>query len=75
MSSLEVPQCAGFGWDRVNYLPSSWYSTVFWIWNENNVENPPCQKGGGGCTGSWEGTQAGQLTQIGKSDIPYHMTS
>ena len=21
----------GFGWDRVNFLPSSWYSAVFWI--------------------------------------------
>ena len=23
--------CPGFGWDRVNFLPSSWYSAVFWI--------------------------------------------
>ena len=24
-------QCPGFGWDRVNHLPSSWYSVMFWI--------------------------------------------
>ena len=29
-SSL-VPCCPGFGWDRVNFLLSSWYSDVFWI--------------------------------------------
>ena len=23
--------CPGFGWDRVNFLFSSWYSAVFWI--------------------------------------------
>lgn len=23
--------CAGFSWDRLKFLPSSWYSTVFWI--------------------------------------------
>ena len=23
--------CPGFGWDRVNFLLSSWYSAVFWI--------------------------------------------
>jgi len=24
---------------RVNFLPGSWCSTVFWIWDENNVNN------------------------------------
>ena len=28
---FEVSFCPGFGWDRVNSLPSSWYSAVFWI--------------------------------------------
>ena len=23
--------CPDFGWDRVDFLPSSWYSAVFWI--------------------------------------------
>ena len=23
--------CLGFGWDRVNFLLSGWYSAVFWI--------------------------------------------
>ena len=31
--------CPGFGWDRVNSLLSSWYSAVFWIYCENNVDN------------------------------------
>ena len=26
-----VARCPGFGWDRVNFLLSSWYSAVFWI--------------------------------------------
>ena len=25
------PECPGFSWDKVNFLPSSWYSAVFWI--------------------------------------------
>ena len=28
---VRVNLCPGFGWDRVNFLPSSWYSAVFWI--------------------------------------------
>ena len=28
---LEVVPCPGFGWDRVNFLLSSWNSAVFWI--------------------------------------------
>ena len=31
--------CPGFGWDRVNFLVSSWYRAVFWILCENNVDN------------------------------------
>lgn len=29
----------GFGWNRVNFLSSSWYKAVFWIQDENNVDN------------------------------------
>ena len=29
----------GFGWDRVNFLCGSWCSAVFWIWDENNIDN------------------------------------
>jgi len=35
----------------------------------------PCQQGDWGCTGSWEGTQPGQLTPSGQRDIPYHIMS
>ena len=31
--------CPGFGWDRVNFFLSTWYSAVFWIQGENNVGN------------------------------------
>jgi len=34
-----------------------------------------CQREGKGCTGSWEGTELRQLTQTGKMDIPYNVTS
>lgn len=33
------PVYPGFVWDRVNFLLSVWYSAVFWIWDENNVDN------------------------------------
>ena len=67
--------CPGFGWD--NFLSGSWYSAVFWIWDENEVNNilmfllvasqsQICQllrlAWAAGCTGSWEGTQPGRLT-------------
>ena len=29
----------GFGWDRVNFLSSSWYRVVFWVQYEKNVDN------------------------------------
>ena len=29
--------CPDFSWD--NFLPSSWYSAVFWIQYENNGDN------------------------------------
>ena len=35
----QIQTCPGFGWDRVNFLPSSWYSAVFWILCENTVDN------------------------------------
>ena len=31
--------CPGFGWDRVNFLSSSWYRVMFWVQYENNVDN------------------------------------
>lgn len=36
---------------------------------------PPHQRGGWGCTRSWEGTQLGQLTPADQRDIPDHMAS
>jgi len=30
--------CPGFDWGRVNFLPSSRYSAVVWIYCENNVD-------------------------------------
>ena len=30
--------CPGVGWDRVNCLSSSWYSAMFWVQYEKNVE-------------------------------------
>ena len=32
-------KCAGFGWDRVNFLRSSWYGAMFWICAEDSVGN------------------------------------
>lgn len=32
-----VENCPDFIWDRVKFLPSSWYSAVFWIYG-NNVD-------------------------------------
>ena len=31
--------CPGFGWDRVNFLHSSWYDAVLWTYDENNGDN------------------------------------
>ena len=31
--------CAGLGWDRVNFLHSSWYGAMLWIYAENSVDN------------------------------------
>lgn len=30
--------CPGISWDRVNFIPSSWYDNVLWIQDENNVD-------------------------------------
>jgi len=61
---------------------------VFWIWDENNVDNILIfqvfarQSGtfqllrlawAARCRASWEGTKPGQLTQTGQRDIPCHM--
>ena len=34
-----MTDCPGFSWDRVNFLSSSWYSIMFWIQYEKNVDN------------------------------------
>jgi len=34
-----IGKCPGFGWDRVNSLSGSWCSAVFWVWDENSVDN------------------------------------
>jgi len=51
---------------------------VFWIWDENNVDNilmflvfarqvmDFSASRAAGCMGSWEGTRLGQLTQTGQ---------
>ena len=31
--------CPGFGWDRLNFFSSSWYSVMFWIQYEKIVDN------------------------------------
>ena len=31
--------CPGFGWDRVNFLSSGWYSVMSWIQCEKYVDN------------------------------------
>lgn len=28
--------CAGFGWDRVNFLHGSYYGAIFWICDEKH---------------------------------------
>lgn len=32
-------KCPSFGWDRVNFPPTKWYSAVFWILDDNNVDD------------------------------------
>lgn len=39
LHSLLYSLCPGFSCRRVNFLPGSHYSAVFWIWAENNVSN------------------------------------
>ena len=73
-----VRRCAGFGWDRVNFLHSSWYGAMFWICAENSVDNTrdvlviaeQCLHR----IKAWEGTQPGQLTPTDQRDTPDHMT-
>lgn len=33
--------CTDFDRDRVNFFSSIWYSALFWIYQENNVDNTP----------------------------------
>ena len=37
--SINFRDCAGFAWDRVNFLHSSWYGAMVWICAENSVDN------------------------------------
>ena len=37
--SFEQGICPSFGGDRVNCLPSSWYSVMSWVQYEKNVDN------------------------------------
>jgi len=39
MEQVIKSHCAGFGWDRVNFLHTSWYETIFWICAENSVDH------------------------------------
>jgi len=36
---INTNPCPGFGWHRVNFLSGSWCHAVFWIWDENHVDN------------------------------------
>lgn len=37
--SSSLAACAGFDWERVNFLHSSWGRAVFWICTGNIVDN------------------------------------
>lgn len=39
-SIFQIRDCAGFHWDRVNFLHSSQHGVIFWICAENSVDNP-----------------------------------
>lgn len=32
-------ECTGFGWDKVAFLPKSSYGAVFWMCEQNSVDN------------------------------------
>jgi len=66
---------------ELNFLSGSWCSAVFWIWDENNVDNilmfwVAARQSRtfqllllawpARCTGSWEGTQPDMGTQPGQ---------
>ena len=34
-----LAECTGFGQDRVNFLHSSWYGAMFWICDQNSIDN------------------------------------
>ena len=103
-SSLSIPQpwsrsfssrcfkysCPSFSWDRVNFLPGSWCHAVFWIWDENSVDNTlvflvvaeqsrifqlRMLAWPAGCMGSWERLQLGQLTPAAQRDVLFRMVS
>jgi len=80
--------CPGCSWDRVNFLPGSWCSALFWIWDSNNVDNiltflvvARQSRIFQLLTLAWParcsetGTQLGHLTRPVPGNIPYHMTS
>ena len=37
-SCFGLKLCPGFDWGRVNFLHSSWYSAMFWVQYEKNVD-------------------------------------
>ena len=77
--------CPGFGRDRANFLSSSWCSAVFWIWDENSVDNILIFLGVARQSrtfqllmlpGAWEtgtGHSWDSGPKLAKRDIPYHM--
>lgn len=36
---ISLDRCPGVGWNKVNFLPSSWCRAVFGILSESNVDN------------------------------------
>lgn len=39
LSTIAVCNYASFEWGRVNFLHSSWYGAMFWIYDESYVDN------------------------------------
>lgn len=76
---IKMLRYSGFGWDRVNFIPSSWYGAVFLICNGNILLITHwCFR----CcrailtqdfSTSHTRTQLGQVTQADQRDIPWHM--
>jgi len=43
IGSQKQTSCPCFSCDGVNLIPSSWYSAVFWMKDENNADNTQFQ--------------------------------